>query len=274
MPRTSRNRKKRNTETRHRLNYGEADYRRAMAARNFALVVEKGLDPYTVMLAITSTENPVAADAIANATGSLVYTGEKDFLVTNHHVYAAFQSYRAENPQSKLIMSGAHGTRFLNISGVECLGLSEEFDLAVLSMPREWVSIQRKLFLPFDRWPPERPDKGMLAVLFGYPGEGRRVEQNGALGASPLSIGMRIVSVSARHFVIADEDQDAHEFVPKGENRVTRFGGMSGSAVHAVRPPVAAFEDAWLCGFMYEEGPGRTIVVAHADHINADGSID
>jgi hypothetical protein len=110
-------------------------------------------------------------------------------------------------------------------------------------------------------------------VLIGYPGQGRRVEQDGVLGASLLSVAMRIVSVSERHFVIADEDQDAHVVVPKGETLPTSFGGLSGSAVYAVREPIAAFEDTWLCGFVYEEGLSHVLIVAHADHINADGSI-
>ena len=113
----------------------------------------------------------------------------------------------------------------------------------------------------------------MLAVLVGYPGEGRKVEQSGAIGASPLAAGMHVVSVSERHFVIADENQDAHVFVPEGQKPLTSFGGISGSGVYVIRRKGTNFDDFWLAGFVYEEGPGHSLMVAHADHINADGTI-
>ena len=62
-------------------------------------------------------------------------------------------------------------------------------------------------------------------------------------------------------------------FVPEDQSRLTRFSGISGSAVHAIRSNAVGSEVTWLCGFVYEEGPGHTLMVAHADHINADGTI-
>ncbi|MGA2704897.1 MAG: hypothetical protein ABSH35_27875 [Isosphaeraceae bacterium] len=274
MPRRNRDRKRRNRETRRQLGEGQAAVVvGARAARNFALSVEKGLDHFTAMLAITTGKSPTANDVVANATGTLINTGKNQFLVTNHHVYAEFQSHRDKNPHSKLIMSGAHGMRFLDISEAKCLGADKAFDLAVLSVPPLTVFNQRKLFLCPEKWPPPRAEKGMLAVLVGYPGEGRNVEQSGALGASPLSAVMRVVSVSERHFVIADEDQDAHVFVPKGQKPLTSFGGISGSGVYVICPKGVTSDDVWLAGFVYEEGPGHSLMVAHADHINADGTI-
>ena len=225
------------------------------------------------MLAITKGESPTANDVVANATGTLINTGTNQFLVTNHHVYAEFQSHQDNNSHSKLIMSGADGTRFLDISKAKCLGVDKALDLAVLSIPPLTVFTQKKLFLCPEKWPPPRAEKGMLAVLVGYPGAGRKVEQSGALGVSPLSAGMRVVSVSERHFVIADEDQDAHVFVPKGQKALTNFGGISGSGVYVIRPRRVTSDDIWLAGFVYEEGLGHTLMVAHADHINEDGTI-
>jgi hypothetical protein len=274
MQRKSRDRKKRNRETMRQFGDGQTSVvDGARAARNFALTVEKGLEHFTVMLGITTGDSPTATDVVANATGTLINTGKHQFLVTNHHVYAKFQSHRDKSPHSMLIMSGAHGTQFLDISEAKCLGSDKAFDLAVLSIPPLTVFKQRKLFLCPEKWPPPRAEKGMLAVLVGYPGEGRKVEQNGALGASPLSAVMRVVSVSERHFVIADEDQDAHMFVPKGQKPLTSFGGISGSGVHVIRPKGLTANDIWLGGFVYEEGFGHSLLVAHADHINADGSI-
>jgi hypothetical protein len=84
---------------------------------------------------------------------------------------------------------------------------------------------------------------------------------------------MRVVLVSERHFVVADLSQDAHVFVPAGQAPLTNFGGMSGSAVYALPSVGVTAGVGWLCGFMYEEGPGHSFMVAHADHVNADGTI-
>jgi hypothetical protein len=243
-----------------------------MTEHQFAEMIETYAQPFTVMLAITTAERPMAADVITNATGSLVYTGQKELLVTNHHVYDKFRSLRQENHHTKLTMSGVHGSRFRDISDAAVLGLDNELDLAVLHVPAPYVFGQGKLFCVAESWPPRRPEVGVLTALIGYPGEGRRAE-GGVLGVSPLSAGLPVVSVSERHFVLVDENQDAHVLTPDGQSPLTNFGGISGSAVYAMPrnfDPSGCIE---LCGFVYEQGPGRAILVAHADHINADGSI-
>jgi len=244
-----------------------------MTPHEFAQLTEKYAAPFTVMLAITTTNNPVAADVLTNATGSFVYTGQKELLVTNHHVYDAFQAYRRENPHTKLAMSGADGSRFLDISEAEVLGLDKDLDLAVLHIPRQHVRRQGKMWWVPGSWPPRRPEVGMIAVLLGYPGEGRTLEGD-VLGASPLSVGLPVVSVSERHFLLVDENQDAHVMVPDGQTPLTNFGGISGSAVYVMPKNWSNPGDAiGLCGFAYEQSASGAICVVHADHINADGSI-
>jgi hypothetical protein len=245
----------------------------AALARDIALLVEEGLGRFTVMLALATGENSTANDVVANGTGTLVNTGQKPLIITNHHVYNKFRLDRANDPHTKLIMSGAHDTYFVDISEAECLGADNNLDLAVLSVPPPIAFNRGKLFLCPEKWPPPRAEKDMLAVLVGYPGQGRKVEQSGALGASPLTAGMRVVSVSDRHFVIADEDQDAHVFVPEGQKPLANFGGISGSGVYVIRRKGTSFDGGWLAGFVCEEGLGHSLVVAHADYINADGTI-
>jgi hypothetical protein len=273
MSRTNQNRKKRNAETRRRLRGCTPLSQRSRLARAFARMAETMLDKFTVMLAISTTATPIASEIILNGSGSLVQMGERPMLVTNHHVYEAFRARRKENPHVKFLMTGEHGSRLLDISPSECVGESEDVDLAVLSLPPKYVLEKGKLFWIAEHWPPKRPSEGMLAVLVGFPGEGRRVEPDGTLGVSPLVAVMRVVSVSSRHFIIADEDQDAHVYVPPGQKWLKNFGGVSGSAVHAVQLQGDEIGNTWLCGFVKEEGPGHTLLVAHADHIRADGSI-
>jgi len=113
----------------------------------------------------------------------------------------------------------------------------------------------------------------MMAILYGYPGDGR-VPEGGTLGASPISIGLPVVSVSERHFLLADEPGDAHVFAPDGRTTLKNLGGISGSAVYVVPKTLSTIDDAvGLCRFAYEANASGAILVSHADHINADGSI-
>ena len=90
--------------------------------------------------------------------------------------------------------------------------------------------------------------------------------------ARPLLVHSRIVSVSERHFVMVDETQTSRSMVLAGGQMFKSFCGMSGSPVYAI-PNDPASGDSWLAGFVYEEGPGHALMVAHADHIHADGTI-
>jgi hypothetical protein len=113
----------------------------------------------------------------------------------------------------------------------------------------------------------------MGAVLVGYPGQGREPRGSDVLEAIPISMGRIVASVSERHFVLADETQDAYTHAPKGGWAITNYGGISGSAVYITRRGAKSLDDFRLAGFVYEEGLGHTLLVAHADHINVDGSI-
>ena len=51
---------------------------------------------FTVMLAIIDQSDPTPQAIIANGTGSLLNTGPGQFLVTNEHVYRAFETGMTE----------------------------------------------------------------------------------------------------------------------------------------------------------------------------------
>ena len=102
------------------------------------------LELYTVMLAFTEQAATVAADICNNGTGSLIDTGTAKLLVTNHHVYNNLSKLRLKNPESRMLISGAHGARFHDISTVVAVGSDAQMDLAVLPLPethaRAWAS--------------------------------------------------------------------------------------------------------------------------------------
>ena len=230
-----------------------------------------GLGPFTVMLAIVSKLDPTPAGIIANGTGSLINTGTGHFLVTNNHVYDEFRTRRAASPDIMLAMSGVDYRPFRDISHNHSVrGRDKDLDLAVLEIPVPLVVELGKMFSTWTSWPPQRPEKGMRVLVYGYPGQGRVPLSARSLGVCPLVIGRYVVSVSDRHFLLANPDDDAVTRTPDGIASLTGFGGLSGSAVYVLTsdgPPV-------LGGFMYESSLSMDIIcAAHADHIRADGTI-
>jgi Trypsin-like peptidase domain len=244
-----------------------------LVARITGLKVLELLAPFTVMLAITKIENPAAPDVFRNGTGTLVDTGQRKLLVTNHHVYEKFEECRREAPHTRLVMSGVDGQPFANISGETLIASDETRDLAVLAISPSIVEQLGKRFYRATAWPPRRPEVGARVVLVGYPAQGRHALGSGSLGVMPLSIGRTVTSVGDRHFLMANETQDSYAHAPDGHEPVTDYGGISGSAAYSVYRLPDKREELYLCGFAKEAGFNNTILVAHADFINADGSI-
>ena len=229
--------------------------------------------PFTVMLGITETEYSRPTDPLQHGTGSLIETGQNKLLITNHHVYEEFVKSREKNPFGRFVMSGAGGKPFVDISAAPCIASNEIVDLAVLAVPPSIVEQQGKAFYRAAEWPPRRPEAGMKVVIIGYPGEGRCVLSSDSLGISPLVVGRTVTSVSDRQFVMADETQDSYSHTPDGRPPLTSFGGISGGAAFSRLGRGDRIGHYYICGFAKEEGFNKTIFVAHADAINADGSI-
>jgi hypothetical protein len=227
------------------------------------------LGQFTVLLAITDGLAEGAEAVVNNGTGSLIDTGTGKFLVTNHHVYDWFRKRREANPQTKLLMSGGHGVNYLDISFAEVRALDQERDLAVLRIPAHYIESHGKRFYECSSWPPPRPEAGLLAIVHGYPGQGR-VPQGETLGARPTIIFLGVADVRGSDFVIADISDDAVLTVPDGAEPLTCLGGMSGSAVYVIRKKPALI----VAGFMYAASASMSYIFAtHADHLNADGTI-
>ena len=142
------------------------------------------LELYTVLLAFTEQAATVAADICDNGTGTLIDTGTAKLLVTNHHVYNNLSKLRFKNLESRMLMSGAHGARFHDISKAVAVGPDAQRDLAVLPLPETYVTRQGKQFFKCPSWPPPRPEEGINVLIYGYPVQGR-VPQGNVLGVHP-----------------------------------------------------------------------------------------
>jgi Trypsin-like peptidase domain len=240
-------------------------------SKQFAKRCETELGPSTVMLAIIRKSDLTPAAIIANGTGSLINTGARQLLVTNDHVYEAFQSRRAVSPDIMLLMSGVDGKPFHDISYDHSVrSRDKDLDLAVLDIPAPLVFKLGKKFSSWDSWPPRRPEEDMQVVVYGYPGQGRIPLDNSSLGICHSVIVKHVASVSSRHFVLANPDSDSVIRNPDGVAPLTSFGGMSGSAAYAITKE----RQLILAGFMYSSNDDMDIIfVTHADHIRSDGTI-
>jgi hypothetical protein len=125
----------------------------------------------------------------------------------------------------------------------------------------------------FTPWPPRRAEVGMMAYLIAYPGE-LIVVGNQEASKPLMEYARPVASVSDRHFVLHDESGDVVQTYAEGMPTVTKLGGISGCAVWIYsRNPESRTIKFWLGGFAYQASGMDTVLVAHADFINADGSI-
>jgi hypothetical protein len=228
--------------------------------------------PSTVLLAI-GQGNP--ARVVNQATGLLLASEKANMLVTCAHVYDKFLELKAEDPTTRLAMSGAEGKDFIDISPATVLGLSlgknGDPDLATLSIPQPDAVHVGKWYMDYGKVVVRRPQVGMMGYLIGYPGQ-LIVISEGSASKPLMEFARPVVSVSERHFVLHDEAGDVVQNYIGTVPEVTKLGGVSGCAVwiydKKTNPP-----GFFLGGFAYQASGVDTVLVAHADFINADGSI-
>jgi hypothetical protein len=224
--------------------------------------------PCMVLLAIGQGNPP---RVVNQASGMLLATDRADMLVTCGHVYDKFVKLREKDPTTRLAMSGAEGREFIDISTAIVLGNDSDPDLATPAIPKLDANLAGKAHAHFIKWPIRRAEKGMMGYLIGYPGQLTIVTKESA--SKPLMEFARpVVSVSERHFVLHDESGHAVQSYVDNTPNVTELGGISGCAVwiyaNESNPP-----EFFLGGFAYQARGVDTVLVAHADFINADGSI-
>ena len=136
-------------------------------------------------------------------------------------------------------------------------GRDKDLDLAVLEIPVPLVYALGKLFSTWDSWPPRRPEAGMAAIVFGYPGQGR-MPMGDRLGVSPMIIGTQITSSNDRQFALVDTEKDSIKTSPEGVPPLTSLGGISGSGVYAL----PSDNELFLAGFMCESNDAMDIIYA------------
>src|SRR5271166_1044413 len=108
------------------------------------------------MLAITDESDLSPTGVVNNGSGTLINTGLGRFLVTNDHVYQAFQN-RHDARRVKLLMSAKDA--FIDISDQPLVDRDPDFDLAVLRISEDLVDFHGKTYSP---WPSCRENRPSL----------------------------------------------------------------------------------------------------------------
>jgi hypothetical protein len=242
-----------------------------MTPAEFCDLMVHHLSPCTVMLAIAQGP-PGAQRIVDNGTGTLLNTRRAEFLVTSAHVHDGFLRYLDCDPTTRLLMSGDNGKPFEDISAAHVIGKDPGIDLVTLDVCYPQVRPLGKMHFVVSEWPPPVAEKGMSGYLLGYPGLGRTM-MNDIVGVPSLALAMPIVSSSDRHFILCDETGDIVRSIPNGAPPLSHLGGISGAAVYVRTTTPDGTESMFLGGFEYEAGGDDLVFVAHAKHLNADGTI-
>ena len=172
---------------------------------------------FTVMLAILDKSDQTPQAIIASANRVIINTGLGQFLVTNDHVYRAFESKRAANPGIMLIMSGRDDVPFRNISEQHSVrGATKASTLRCWKSPCRSSMTLGNCIPPGMRGHRRDQKPGMFAIVFGYPAQGR-MPMGDRLGVSPMIIGTQITSSNRRKFALVDTEKDSVKTSPEGD---------------------------------------------------------
>ncbi len=213
---------------------------------------------------------------LRNGTISFVDSGSKKLLVTNAHVFEAFENAQESHPEALLAVTTETGTKPIDISSATIVDrIKSGVDLAILDFeyPKLFENAG-KSFCSHAEWPPPRAREGDHVFLVGFP-ELHRKKSNRGLECRLTGICEVVTACSDRQLLIVDEDLSRR--VLKSNPHLKDFGslsGMSGCAAFSQKEGEAEWA---LCGFMYEASEASanaTICINHVDFIRDDGGID
>lgn len=243
-------------------------------AKNATVGLMEMFRPYVGMLFFAPGDQ-LRPDAVRfNGTAAFVNTGAARIVVTNAHVYKRFKELQQQEPSLKMFLTGSVQNQVLEL-GEEYLIADggQTVDLAVFSFPRsDQIEAIGKEYFRAQTWPPSRPPTGITAVILGFQGAHRQVDES-TLRINLTVICDRISSCSERHLSLVDEDVVRIVVkVNESLNELGLLGGMSGSPVFTMDEQ----NNATLVGFLYETGQGADAMVfaVHADFITPGGKID
>lgn len=199
-----------------------------------------------------------------SATITLIKTPKRLLGVTAAHVIRKYQQDHFDSPVKLQIMN-------MLFEEPEIIAISDELDLATLSISEDQLSQIGKHIVPLSMWPPMLPGEGRGIMLAGYPGDDRFYPSSGKVNFglfTALGIARRVTGSQITWH--ADRDESVGN-LPPNQN----LGGISGG------PLIGWFETAnflayyAFCGIIKQAHQElENVVAGRADFIAEDGSIN
>ncbi|RYZ76736.1 MAG: hypothetical protein EOP06_31010 [Proteobacteria bacterium] len=243
-------------------------------------LINRRLEPffrYVAQVSIVRSDKPPEEAIISSGTISMIETPERQFLVTNRHVYDGYMQARKTDKSVRLGLFGTGSAKALDISDLEILGDGgESYDLITLgAAPSDQLKEIGKEYWK-SAWPPARATTDDWAIAFGFPTEARRYSENGLIQNRRRKIGSQVTGSGNNQFQISDYES-ARDYVSEEDLDIPSselsHGGMSGCAVFLFNHEHL---NPRLGGFLHStsEGKDATLMVHHADLISPDGIIN
>jgi len=249
-----------------------------MSPENISAKVQKineMVAPFTVPLMLLPSIDSQPNDVIASGSGALISTGQRDLLITCHHVWMKFLEFRASNKDAVIGMGRGTSLEVAEITDLAVVDSYKALDLAIIDLTDTGIlDGTSKRYVSSPDWPPQRPEVGEFLVAMGFPGSERcAIDEGRNIRFRSTTLMDYIVSVSDRHVAVADEDgvreifSTIYEEMPEGFS----FGGMSGCPAFVNRNGGLEFS-----GILYESDDDKSGIFffTHADLILSDGRID
>jgi hypothetical protein len=241
-------------------------------------LMEKGGRRVAIAMCVDGNE---ARDVFNNGTVSFVQIGNEKCILTNHHVWDAFQDYRKESQTCRLAIGGDRLAQPIDISDAIVIDIDADLDICVLRYPSDRVENVGKEYCSIP-WPPRRASNGDDVVFCGFPGNRTKV----SIMQTPRSsvdqvfahelvlLSMRVESVSERKLRMRFSEQkpEVHQ-LSKTPVQDFVWGGMSGSLVYRLD---SEEKRLFPCAIFHSSSGGLDGVfcATHLDLINENGTLN
>lgn len=228
---------------------------------------------HVAMAAFVLPEPATPHGVVNNGTASFLELPGGKFIVTNHHVWDAYEQQRSETPGLRLAVMGEGYTQPVDISTAELVDSDEGMDLAVLKFEATDVieSVGKSFHVP-KRWPLTVAAEGEDVVLVGFPGH-RKEPTTEFLRFESFLLGLKVLAVSDRKYLLGFTNPEPiiQQFTPRPMEKFV-WGGMSGSMAYRLDLETNQFH---VAGFLHAAGEGlqASFFAGRADCLREDGTI-
>jgi hypothetical protein len=249
------------------------------ARKSLKRLMDKGGRRVAIAMCVDGNE---ARDVFDNGTVSFVQIGGEKFILTNHHVWEAFEEYRKDSQSCRLAIGGDGLAQPIDISDAEVIDVDSDLDICVLRYPSERIENVGKEYCIVDSWPPRRASEGDDVVFCGFPGNRAKVStmqtpraiEDQVFAHELVLLSMRVESQSDRklRMCFSEEKPEVQQFSSYPIQDYI-WGGMSGSLVYRLDSteiklvPCAIFHSSSgeLDGAFY---------ATHLDLVNKNGTLN